>query len=148
FTVLSLAHPASARAIRRLPTHASVFPTAGKANMVVRLLAGLGAMGVERVLTLRARTGIAPLLLRAIDTHRAVAPHARWPEVEFVDLPITDTVADPQGGAAYLPRMDASPLVVRCGYGTHRAVAALCGAPPLFAPSTRPSHPLPAPRQA
>lgn len=56
--------------------------------MVVRLLAGLGAMGVERVLTLRDRTGIATLLLRALDTHRAVAPHERWPQVEFVDLPI------------------------------------------------------------
>ncbi|EGC99500.1 ATP-NAD/AcoX kinase, partial [Burkholderia sp. TJI49] len=88
-TVGVIANPASGRDIRRLTTHASVFPTAEKANMIVRLLAGLGAMGVERVLTLRDRTGIATLLLRAIDTHRAVAPHERWPEVEFVDLPIT-----------------------------------------------------------
>ncbi|HVE11076.1 MAG TPA: ATP-NAD kinase, partial [Paraburkholderia sp.] len=41
-TVGVIANPASGRDIRRLTTHASVFPTAEKANMVVRLLAGLG----------------------------------------------------------------------------------------------------------
>ena len=93
--------------------------------MIVRLLAGLGAMGVERVLTLRDRTGIATLLLRALDTHRAVAPHERWPEVEFVDLPITDTVADTQAGAAYLHRMEVALIVVLGGDGTHRGCRAL-----------------------
>ena len=43
-TVGVIANPASGRDIRRLTTHASVFPTAEKANMIVRLLAGLGAM--------------------------------------------------------------------------------------------------------
>ncbi|MBN3830020.1 ATP-NAD kinase, partial [Burkholderia sp. Ac-20384] len=147
-TVGVIANPASGRDIRRLTTHASVFPTAEKANMIVRLLAGLGAMGVERVLTLRDRTGIATLLLRAIDTHRAVAPHERWPEVEFVDLPITDSVADTQAGAAYLHRMEVALIVVLGGDGTHRAVAAHCGATPLVALSTGTNNAFPEHREA
>jgi signal transduction histidine kinase len=62
-----IANPASGRDIRRLTTHASVFPTAEKANMVVRLLAGLGMLGHGRVLTLRDKTGVAALLRRALD---------------------------------------------------------------------------------
>ncbi|GBH28328.1 ATP-NAD kinase family protein [Burkholderia vietnamiensis] len=147
-TVGVIANPASGRDIRRLTTHASVFPTAEKANMVVRLLAGLGAMGVERVLTLRDKTGIATLLMRALDTHRAVAPHERWPEVEFVDLPITDSVADTQAGAAYMHRMEVSLIVVLGGDGTHRAVAAHCGATPLVALSTGTNNAFPEHREA
>src|SRR5215469_18060898 len=89
-TVGVIANPASGRDIRRLTSHASVFPTAEKANMVVRLLAGLGALGVARVLTLRDNTGVAALLLRAIETHAAIAAHERWPQVEFVDLPVSE----------------------------------------------------------
>src|ERR1700733_10397076 len=86
-TVGVIANPASGRDIRRLTSHASVFPTSEKANMVVRLLAGLGVVGVERVLTLRDRTGVAALLLRAIDTHTALAGPQRWPQVEFLEQP-------------------------------------------------------------
>jgi len=64
-TVGVIANPASGRDIRRLTTHASVFPTSEKANMVVRLLAGLGMFGVDRVLTLRDKTGVAALVRRS-----------------------------------------------------------------------------------
>ncbi|NIF46030.1 ATP-NAD kinase, partial [Burkholderia sp. Tr-862] len=147
-TVGVIANPASGRDIRRLTTHASVFPTAEKANMVVRLLAGLGAMGVERVLTLRDKTGIATLLMRALDTHRALAPHERWPDVEFVDLPISDTVADTHAGAAYMRRMEVALIVVLGGDGTHRAVAAHCGSTPLVALSTGTNNAFPEHREA
>lgn len=146
-TVGVIANPASGRDIRRLTTHASVFPTAEKANMVVRLLAGLGAMGVERVLTLRDKTGIATLLMRALDTHRAVAPHERWPEVEFVDLPITDSVADTQAGAAYMHRMEVSLIVVLGGDGTHRAVVKECGQTPIAGISTGTNNAFPEHRE-
>ncbi|MBB5447881.1 hypothetical protein [Paraburkholderia sp. WSM4177] len=93
-TVGVIANPASGRDIRRLTTHASVFPTAEKANMVVRLLAGLGMLGVARVLTLRDRTGVAAPVLRALESHAAVAEPQPWPTVEFLELPITDSAAD------------------------------------------------------
>ncbi|TDV36344.1 putative polyphosphate/ATP-dependent NAD kinase [Paraburkholderia caballeronis] len=147
-TVGVIANPASGRDIRRLTTHASVFPTAEKANMVVRLLAGLGALGVTRVVTLRDRTGVAALLLRALDTHAAVAAHERWPQVEFIDLPITDSVADTHAGVAHMVRENVALIAVLGGDGTHRAVAACCGEVPLLALSTGTNNAFPELREA
>ncbi|CAD6542648.1 ATP-NAD kinase family protein [Paraburkholderia sabiae] len=147
-TVGVIANPASGRDIRRLTTHASVFPTAEKANMVVRLIAGLGALGVDRVLTLRDRTGVAALLLRALDTHAATGKTERWPEVEFVDLPITDSVADTHAGTAHMVREGVELIAVLGGDGTHRAVAAHCGGVPLLTLSTGTNNAFPDMREA
>ena len=43
-----VANPASGRDVRRLVTGASVFDNAEKGAMVHRLMAGLGAAGVDR----------------------------------------------------------------------------------------------------
>jgi predicted polyphosphate/ATP-dependent NAD kinase len=147
-TVGVIANPASGRDIRRLTTHASVFPTAEKANMVVRLIAGLGALGVDRVLTLRDRTGVAALLLRAIDIHAATGTAERWPEVEFVDLPITDSVTDTHIGTAHMVREGVELIAVLGGDGTHRAVAAHCGGVPLLTLSTGTNNAFPDMREA
>lgn len=147
-TVGVIANPASGRDIRRLTTHASVFPTAEKANMVVRLFAGLGALGVERVLTLRDCTGVAALVLRALATHAAVARRERWPAVEFVDLPISESVADTHAGVAHMVRERVALIAVLGGDGTHRAVAAHCGDTPLLALSTGTNNAFPELREA
>ena len=147
-TVGVIANPASGRDIRRLTTHASVFPTAEKANMVVRLLAGLGALGVARVLTLRDRTGVAALVLRALETHAAVARHERWPAVEFVELPISESAADTHAGVAHMVREQVALIAVLGGDGTHRAVAAHCGDTPLLALSTGTNNAFPELREA
>ncbi|MGF6756054.1 ATP-NAD kinase family protein [Paraburkholderia sp. GAS42] len=147
-TVGVIANPASGRDIRRLTTHASVFPTAEKANMVVRLLAGLGALGVERVLTLRDKTGVSALLLRAIETHKAIAPHQRWPEVEFLALPFTDSVADTHAGVAHMVGEGVGLIAVLGGDGTHRAAAAHCGDVPLLTLSTGTNNAFPDLREA
>ncbi|MGF6779546.1 ATP-NAD kinase family protein [Paraburkholderia sp. GAS334] len=147
-TVGVIANPASGRDIRRLTTHASVFPTAEKANMVVRLLAGLGALGVERVLTLRDKTGVSALLLRAIETHKAIAPRQRWPEVEFLALPFTDSVADTHAGVAHMVGEGVGLIAVLGGDGTHRAAAAHCGDVPLLTLSTGTNNAFPDLREA
>ncbi|RAR52068.1 putative polyphosphate/ATP-dependent NAD kinase [Paraburkholderia unamae] len=147
-TVGVIANPASGRDIRRLTSHASVFPTAEKANMVVRLLAGLGALGVSRVLTLRDKTGVAALLLRAIETHAAIGAREPWPEVEFVDLPMSESVADTHAGVARMMREEVALIAVLGGDGTHRAVAAHCGATPLLALSTGTNNAFPELREA
>jgi predicted polyphosphate/ATP-dependent NAD kinase len=147
-TVGVIANPASGRDIRRLTTHASVFPTAEKANMVVRLLAGLGALGVRRVLTLRDKTGVAALVLRALETHAALARSERWPEVEFVELPTTESVADTHAGTAYMVERGVSLIAVLGGDGTHRAVAAHCGSVPLLTLSTGTNNCFPDLREA
>jgi predicted polyphosphate/ATP-dependent NAD kinase len=147
-TVGVIANPASGRDIRRLTTHASVFPTAEKANMIVRLLAGLGALGVERVLTLRDKTGVAALLMRALETHAAVESRQRWPEVEFLPLPFTDSVADTHAGVARMVREGAGLIAVLGGDGTHRAAAAHCGDVPLLTLSTGTNNAFPDLREA
>jgi predicted polyphosphate/ATP-dependent NAD kinase len=147
-TVGVIANPASGRDIRRLTTYASVFPTAEKANMVVRLLAGLGVLGVDRVLTLRDRTGVAALLLRALDTHAAVAAQQRWPAVDFIEQPITDSVADTHAGVAAMRQAGVELIAVLGGDGTHRAVAAHCGRVPLLTLSTGTNNAFPDLREA
>jgi predicted polyphosphate/ATP-dependent NAD kinase len=147
-TVGVIANPASGRDIRRLTTHASVFPTAEKANMVVRLLAGLGMLGVGRVLTLRDKTGVAALVLRALETHAAVGEPQHWPNVEFLDLPITDSVTDTHAGVAQMVRTGVDLIAVLGGDGTHRAVAAHCGAIPLLTLSTGTNNAFPDLREA
>ena len=57
-----VANPASGRDIRRLVAGASVFGNADKAGMVYRLLAGLGAAGVEKVLMMPAGDGLSSAL--------------------------------------------------------------------------------------
>jgi predicted polyphosphate/ATP-dependent NAD kinase len=147
-TVGVIANPASGRDIRRLTTHASVFPTAEKANMVVRLLAGLGMLGEGRVLTLRDKTGVAALLCRALDTHAALGYPEHWPDVEFLDLPITDSVADTHAGVDHMVRAGVDLIAVLGGDGTHRAVAAHCGCVPLLTLSTGTNNAFPEMREA
>lgn len=147
-TIGVIANPASGRDIRRLTSHASVFPTAEKANMIVRLLAGLGALGVERVLTLPDKTGIAALLLRAIETHQAIAGQQRWPVVEFIEQPITGNVVDTHAGVAAMRRAGVELIAVLGGDGTHRAVAAHCGQVPLLTLSTGTNNAFPDLREA
>lgn len=148
FTVGVIANPASGRDIRRLTSYASVFPTSEKANMVARLLAGLGALGVDRVLTLRDRAGVAALLLRALETHAAVGAQQRWPAVDFIDQPITDSAADTHAGVAAMLRAGVELIAVLGGDGTHRAVAAHCGRVPLLTLSTGTNNAFPDLREA
>ncbi|WP_338861400.1 ATP-NAD kinase family protein [Mycetohabitans rhizoxinica] len=143
-----IANPASGRDIRRLTSHASVFPTAEKANMVVRLFAGLGALGVRRVLTLRDKTGVAALVLRAVQAHAALSGRERWPQVEFADLPMTQSVADTHAGVAYMVERGVSLIAVLGGDGTHRAVAMNCRDVPLLTLSTGTNNSFPDLREA
>ena len=63
-TVGIIANPASGKDIRRLVAHGSVFDNDEKASIVRRVLLGLDAMGVERVLFMPERFGIG---LKALD---------------------------------------------------------------------------------
>jgi predicted polyphosphate/ATP-dependent NAD kinase len=103
-----VANPLSGRDIRRLVTQASVFPTAEKANMIVRMLTAFGAVGVQRVLVGTDLGGISAAVFRAVGRRAgtgvsgAGVPGAgvsgaggRWPEVEFLDgRPIRQTAQD------------------------------------------------------
>jgi predicted polyphosphate/ATP-dependent NAD kinase len=97
---------------------------------------------------LRDRTGVAALLLRALDTHAAVAAQQRWPTVEFIDQPITDSVADTHVGVAAMRQAGVELIAVLGGDGTHRAVAAHCGRVPLLTLSTGTNNAFPDLREA
>lgn len=140
-----VANPVSGRDIRRLVAHASVFPIAEKCNMVTRLLAGLGATGVERVLIMPDVGGVAERLRRAIASHGSLDA---WPEVDFLDMPVEDGPTDTVHAVGRMVAAKVSAIVVLGGDGTHRLVASACGEIPVMALSTGTNNVFPAMREA
>src|SRR3954471_11138380 len=96
-TVGVIANPASGRDIRRLVAGASVFGNADKAGMVFRLLAGLGAGGVRRVLMLPAADGLSTTLHRHLHARETVPTFAGagpFPVLEELDVALDGTARD------------------------------------------------------
>jgi predicted polyphosphate/ATP-dependent NAD kinase len=144
-TVGIVANPASGRDIRRLVARASVFPIAEKCNMIIRLLAALGATGVERVLMMPDVGGVSERLRRAIISHEAVDA---WPEVEFLDMPVDDGPTDTVRAVEHMVAAKVSAIVVLGGDGTHRLVATACEEIPLMGLSTGTNNVFPEMREA
>ncbi|MDQ3947113.1 MAG: NAD(+)/NADH kinase [Actinomycetota bacterium] len=137
---------ASGRDIRRLVTRASVFPNAEKSAMVQRTLAALGAVGVERVLAMTDLGGIAAGVLRA--RQRGMRDTAGWPQVEFLDLPLTETAADTTAAVTAMVERGVGAIVVLGGDGTNRVVAGACGEVPIVSLSTGTNNVFPELREA
>ena len=72
-----VANPLSGRDIRRLVTQASVFPTAEKANMIQRMLAAFGAVGVHRALLSTDLGGISAAVFREVGRRAAASRPGR-----------------------------------------------------------------------
>lgn len=142
-----IANPASGRDIRRLTAKASVFPTAEKANMVQRLLGPLGRLGVDRVLMMPDRTGITSAVGRALRTHHATRLPP-WPEVEILDIPITETPEDTLLAARMIEAAGARLVIVLGGDGTHRVVASACPDLPMATLSSGTNNVFPDLREA
>jgi hypothetical protein len=139
-----VANPLSGRDIRRLVTRASVFPTAEKANMIQRMLAALGAVGVHRALLSTDLGGISAAVLRA-----SRRPGGRWPEVEFLDgQPIRQTAQDTVDAVRRMVTAGARVVICLGGDGTARVAASALGDVPLLALSTGTNNVFPAVREA
>ncbi|MFV1961133.1 MAG: NAD(+)/NADH kinase [Acidimicrobiia bacterium] len=110
-----VANPTSSKDIRRLTTLARVIDVEEKANLVARLLVGIGSEKGIEVLGLDDQSG---LLRRAI----ALAGSAGSP-VDFLPIEVEGTEADTRRAATYLARMEAAALVTVGGDGTVRAAA-------------------------
>src|SRR6266542_185558 len=124
----------SGRDIRRLVARASVFPNAEKANMVLRLAAAAGTLGVRRVLVSTDAFGVAAAVLRATQRRR---DRDRWPELIFLELPApTGTAADTRAAVALMRAAGAAAIVLLGGDGTVRAAAPELADVPLVALST------------
>jgi predicted polyphosphate/ATP-dependent NAD kinase len=137
-----VANPRSGHDLRRLVARATVFPTPEKVAMLVRLLTSLGALGVDRVVSMGDRGGVWAGLARAVDVHHP-SRDAPWPQVEVLDLPVHGTAQDSRAAAAAMVALGAAVIVVLGGDGTARAVASECGDVPIVALSTGPTTPSP-----
>jgi predicted polyphosphate/ATP-dependent NAD kinase len=142
-----VANPLSGRDIRRLVTHASVFPTAEKASMIQRMLTAFQAVGVHRVLLSTDLGGISASVLRAIGRQRSQG--AAWPEVEFLDgRPIRQTAQDTVDAVRHMVTAGARVIVCLGGDGTARVAASAVGDAALLPLSTGTNNVFPVVREA
>ncbi|MEA2248634.1 MAG: hypothetical protein QOH46_3163 [Solirubrobacteraceae bacterium] len=150
-TVGVVANPASGRDIRRLVAGASVFGNADKAGMVFRVMAGLGAAGVGRVLMLPAADGLSTTLHRHLHGRRTAAGFdgaAPFPALEEIALVLDGTARDSVIAVERMVEAGVSAIVVLGGDGTHRVVAKACGDIPICAISTGTNNAFPEMREA
>ena len=132
--------------MRRLVSGASVFDNAEKGRIVHRVLVGLGAAGVERVLLTPDNGGILESLRRSVraGTH-GTSP---LPDIELIPLPLRGTAEDTLLAVETMVARAVSAIVVLGGDGTHRVVSMRCGETPLCALSTGTNNAFPRHREA
>ena len=109
-----IANPASGKDIRRLVAHASVFDTQEKISIVRRVVLGLAATGVERVLFMPDSAQIVQQAVDCLDLDLEIAP---------VDGAYTATTADTVMAAAAMAAQGVGVIVCLGGDGTNRALA-------------------------
>ena len=108
-----IANPISSKDIRRLTGLARVVAAEEKANLLARLLIGLGSDPEMRVLALDDRAG---LVRRAVSLARDSAPR-----VEYLPITAIGEESDTKHAAAHLAGLGAVALVTLGGDGTVRA---------------------------
>jgi predicted polyphosphate/ATP-dependent NAD kinase len=118
-TIGIIANPVSARDIRRIVANAGNLQIADRVNILLRVLGAAAACGVRRALVMPDRGGIRTLLERHL--RRGQEPEV-LPEIEFLDMEPSSTVADTFEATRRLVREGVSAIVVLGGDGTHRAV--------------------------
>ncbi len=126
-TVGIIANPASGKDIRRLVAHGSVFDNQEKVNIVRRVLLGLEAAGVEKVLYMPDYFGIVPKALSAVKLSMEVYP---------LDMPVYADQRDSTLAASLMAEAKVKCIITLGGDGTNRAVAKTCGDIPLVPIST------------
>ena len=144
-TVGLVANPVSAHDIRRVIANATSLQIADRANIVLRVLAGLAAAGVPAVTVMPDRKGITALLERNLARERRLG--RSLPEVRILDLPVTSTVEDTLRATAAMVDSGVAAIVVLGGDGTHRAVVRRCGKVPVAGLSTGTNNAFPEMRE-
>ena len=147
-TVGVIANPASGRDIRRLVAGASVFDNAEKGNMVFRLMVGLGAVGVERVLMMPAASGLYDSLDRNLRGNAAREEEQPLPELEPIEMTVRHSARDTVEAVEAMRERGVAAIAVLGGDGTNRIVARHCGDIPLCTLSTGTNNAFPRMREA
>lgn len=122
-----IANPASGKDIRRLVAYGSVFDNQEKINIVRRILTGLNALGVDRVLYMPEYFGIVPQAVQRLRLDIAV---------ESLDMTVLNNDRDSLNAASLMRESGVSCIITLGGDGTNRVVAKGCGQVPLVAVST------------
>jgi predicted polyphosphate/ATP-dependent NAD kinase len=148
-TVGVVANPASGRDIRRLVSGASVFDNAEKGNMIYRLMVGLAAVGVDRVLMMPAASGLYDSLERTLRAARSSQHSRPMPELELIEMKVRHAARDTVHAVGEMCERGVAAIVVFGGDGTSRIVARHC-APhvPLCTLSTGTNNAFPEMREA
>jgi len=115
--------------------------------MVIRVLAALGASGVQGVLMMPDHSGIAAGVMRIVRAHWT-ASLDRWPEVFVMDQVIERSANDTRRAVRFMVDAGVRLIVVLGGDGTHRIVASECGDVPLVTLSTGTNNAFPDFREA
>lgn len=130
-TVGIIANPASGKDIRRLVSYGTVFNNQEKVNIVRRILLGLAAAKVKKVLYMPDYYGI---VLKALDGLQSndklnldIAP---------VDIELTSTQEDSFKAAQTMFNSNVGCIITLGGDGTNRLVAKGCGNVPILPVST------------
>jgi predicted polyphosphate/ATP-dependent NAD kinase len=134
-TVGLIVNPVAGRDIRRLVGAASVMPHHEKAAIARRVLRGLEAAGVARVLYLADGVGIVAAAADGL---------ALRLELEPLPLQLEGYASDSIEAARRLDAAGVGAIVTLGGDGTNRAVASACGGVPLVAISSGTNNVFPA----
>ena len=133
-----IANPASGKDIRRLVAYATTVDTQGKISIVRRILIGLGAVGIPKVLIMPDTHRLGEQALEGL-AHVGQA----LPEVRMLDMPVTGRAEDSAQAALLLREGGAGCIIVLGGDGTVRVVSKGAGEVPLVAVSTGTNNVLP-----
>ncbi|PWC36138.1 NAD(+)/NADH kinase [Azospirillum sp. TSO35-2] len=141
-----VANPVSARDIRRVVANATSLQIADRANILLRVLAALRACGVQDVVMMPEHGGIRSHVERGLVRARARGEDL-YPAIHTVAMPVTGTAADTHRATREMRLAGVAAIVVLGGDGTHRAVAAECGAVPIAGISTGTNNAFPEHRE-
>ena len=122
-----VANPAAGKDIRRIVSQSRFVPNHEKVNILKRVLAGLDAMNVERVIFMPDTGSLGTNALA--DAELSLKP-------EFVEMPVFHEENDSSRAARAMREAGVGCIVTLGGDGTNRAVAKECGDIPIMPIST------------
>lgn len=141
-----IANPVSARDIRRVISHAGNLQVTDRANILLRILAGLAASGIREVVMMPEKAGIYTHLRRALERAANVG-EGKFPQLRLLEMTVTGQAADSATAARMMRKMNVGAIVVLGGDGTHRVVIAECGDTPVAGVSTGTNNAFPEMRE-
>lgn len=128
-TVGLIANPISARDIRRVIAKGTNLQLTDRANMVLRILAGLAQGGVGHVVMMPERAGLRTHIERGL--HQASLDNVQMPHVNWLDMTVLSSAQDTLEAAHAMRKQNVAAIVVLGGDGTHRLVVKTCGSIPV-----------------